>query len=56
LQLKKQGVNIFELTERIKFIHKQIKQENTGSYRDFALKLGLKKSQMYNILEELLPL
>lgn len=39
--------------ERYKKIDKLIKRENTGTPQEFAGKLGISKSQLYNCLDEL---
>ena len=39
--------------ERLKRIHELIKSENTGTPKEFAYKLHLSESQLYNILEDL---
>ena len=39
--------------ERLKKIHQLIKSENTGTPKEFACKLNLSESQLYNVLEDL---
>lgn len=39
--------------ERLKHIHQYIKNGNTGTPSEFACKLNISESQLYNILEHL---
>ena len=39
--------------ERLKKMHQLIKVGNTGTPKEFAFKLGISESQLYNILEDL---
>ncbi len=43
----------FEQLERLKRMNRLIKEERTGSPQEFASKLGISQSQLYNILEDL---
>ena len=46
-------MNPFERIARLVEIHQLIKQEKTGSPIEFAEKLHISRSQLYNIKEEL---
>jgi len=46
-------MNPFERVARLVDVHQLIKQEKTGSPTDFAKKLRMSRSQLYNIREEL---
>jgi hypothetical protein len=46
-------MNIEKQAERIKYVHKQIQEEKTGTPDDFAKKLNISRSQLYNIIETL---
>ena len=46
-------MNIEQQAERIKYVHKVILDEKTGSPNDFAKKLNISRSQLYNIIEML---
>jgi len=39
--------------ERLRKIHQYIKSDNTGTPKEFAYKLNISESQLYNILEDL---
>lgn len=39
--------------ERLRKIHQYIKVSNTGSPNEFANKLGISESQLYNVLDDL---
>ncbi len=39
--------------ERLRKIHQYIKVANTGTPKEFAIKLNISESQLYNILEDL---
>ncbi len=39
--------------ERLRKIHQYIKVANTGTPKEFAYKLGISESQLYNVLEDL---
>jgi len=39
--------------ERLRKAHKLIRQENTGTPKEFAIKLHISERQIYNILEQL---
>lgn len=39
--------------ERLRKIHQYIKVSNTGTPKDFAYKLDISESQLYNVLEDL---
>ncbi len=39
--------------ERLRKIHQFIKAANTGSPKEFAHRIGISQSQLYNILEDL---
>ena len=43
----------FEQLERLKKINCLVKEEKTGSPQEFASKLGISKSHLYSILEDL---
>ena len=53
LQLNLQKMNLQKHTERIKKIHKQIQIEKTGTPNEFAKKLNVSRSQLYNLIEML---
>jgi len=44
-------MKIFETIERFKFIYKLIKEEQTGTANQFAQKVGISRSQLYNYLD-----
>ncbi len=46
-------MDIQKQTERLKKVHKLILEEKTGTPIEFADKLNLSRSQLYNILENL---
>lgn len=46
-------MNTLKQLERLRKIHQHIKMENTGTPKEFAFKLQLSESQLYNILENL---
>lgn len=46
-------MRLFELTERINDIHRLIIKQSTGDPECFASKLGIRKRQLFNILEDL---
>jgi len=46
-------MNTLKQLERLRKIHQYIKMENTGTPKEFALKLQLSESQLYNVLDDL---
>ena len=46
-------MKLFELTERVNNIDHLLKAEATGDPESFAEKLGIRKRQLFNILDEL---
>ena len=46
-------MNTIKQLERLRKIHEFIKIANTGTPKEFAIKLQLSESQLYNILEDL---
>lgn len=46
-------MNFVEIIERINRLHKLIEQERTGTPTDLAKKLGISRSTLYNMIEEL---
>lgn len=43
---------LFETIDRLDRIHRMIRLEATGSPEEFAERIGVKKRQLYNILDE----
>jgi len=46
-------MNTLKQLERLKKIHQLIKINNTGTPKEFAFKLQISESQLYNILDDL---
>jgi len=46
-------MNIFEKIEKINNLHRLIKNECTGNPLELAKRLGVSRSTLYNIIEEL---
>lgn len=46
-------MNTIKQLERLRKIHEFIKVANTGTPKEFAIRLQLSESQLYNILEDL---
>jgi len=46
-------MKIFEIVERYSLINKLIKEERTGTAKEFAKKIGVSRSQLYNYLDYL---
>lgn len=44
-------MQIIKLLERIKKVHQLILEEKTGSPQEFASKLHISRSQLYNVLD-----
>lgn len=51
--LIKPKLKIFEYIDRISLMHKLIKEQKTGTPCDFANRLGIKRSRLYEIIDEL---
>ena len=46
-------MKIIESIERIQILHKLMSEEKTGTPNDLAQRLGISRSTLYNLLEEL---
>lgn len=46
-------MKIFEIIERLDLIYKLIKEQQTGTAKEFAQKVGLSRSQLFNYLDYL---
>lgn len=46
-------MKLFEFIDRLQTIHKQVEQQKTGTPEEFAKRLGIKRSTLYSIIEEL---
>ncbi|MCL2312498.1 MAG: HTH domain-containing protein [Firmicutes bacterium] len=46
-------MKVFEQIQQLQRIHQLIAAEQTGSPKEFAQKLGISPSRLYNILDEL---
>lgn len=46
-------MKIFEIVERFELIYKLIKEERTGTANEFARKIGISRSQLFNYLDYL---
>jgi len=46
-------MKIFEIVERFDLIYQLIKQEKTGTANEFAQKVGISRSQLFNYLDYL---
>ena|SRR6056297_336452 len=46
-------MKIFEIVERYSLINKLIKEERTGTAKEFAQKIGISRSQLFNYLDYL---
>jgi hypothetical protein len=46
-------MKILHYLERIERIHKMVLQENTGSPNEFARRLGISRTRLYEIMDEL---
>lgn len=46
-------MKIFEIVERYSLINKLIKEERTGTAKEFAQKIGVSRSQLFNDLDYL---
>jgi hypothetical protein len=46
-------MKIFHYLERIERIHKMVLQENTGNPDEFAKRLGISRTRLYEIMDEL---
>ena len=46
-------MKLFEFIDRLQTIHKLVEQQKTGTPEEFAERLGIKRSTLYSIIEEL---
>ncbi|RPH33642.1 MAG: hypothetical protein EHM93_04055 [Bacteroidales bacterium] len=46
-------MKIFEYIDRISLMHKLISEHRTGSPDDFAVRLGIKRARLYELVDEL---
>lgn len=46
-------MKVFEFIEKIAIFHRFVMRENTGNAEEFAQKLDISRSTLYNIIEEL---
>lgn len=46
-------MKVFEIIERLEKINKCLKEERTGTAKEFAAKIGISRSQLYNNLDYL---
>lgn len=46
-------MKLFDYIDRLKIIHKLVEEQKTGSPEEFAKRLGIKRSTLYFIFEEL---
>ena len=46
-------MKVFEYIDRISLMHKLISEHRTGIPEDFALRLGIKRARLYELIEEL---
>jgi hypothetical protein len=46
-------MKIFEYIDRISLMHKLIKERKTGTPDDFAGRLGVKRTRLYELIDEL---
>ncbi len=46
-------MKVFKYLERIKMIHKLVNQEQTGSPDEFAKRLGISRTRLYEIVDDL---
>ena len=50
---EKMVMKLFEFIEKLQTIHKLVEQQKTGTPEEFAERLGVKRSTLYGIIEEL---
>jgi len=46
-------VKVFEYIDRISLMHKLISEQRTGTPDDFAVRLGIKRARLYELIDEL---